>query len=260
MAPAALADELVSGALAEPRNALPGPPFYGALEAPREIGWVRFGRLSITGWIAHQHHRIRRVTAMVDPLQEGALLYGQKRTDLHTEAAFASLVGVENSAFVGHVDLPADTCVPALLKVFAELDNGEKHLVYSQRFTPRVIAGAVTPLPALSFGAFLRGAWTLRGAAKRHGLPLGHWTTLKPALKAAWAAYTHEAPAARRPRPPRAAPAHRARFHASAARAGRHAQSQFRGRAVVHLRTGALPGEAAPHDRAGGDAARRTDV
>ena len=194
VAPAALADELVSGQLAEPRNALPGPPFFGALEAPRDLGWVRFGRLSITGWIAHQHHRIRRVTAMVDPLQEGALLYGQKRTDLHGEAAFAGLVGVEQSAFVGHVDLPADTCAPALLKVFAELDNGEKHLVYSQRFTPRVIAGAVTPLPARSLRAFLRGAWTLRAGVKRHGLPLGDWAALKPALQAAWAAYVTEAP------------------------------------------------------------------
>jgi glycosyltransferase involved in cell wall biosynthesis len=194
VAPAALADELVSGALVEPLNTLPGPPFFGALEAPRDLGWVRFGRLSITGWIAHQHHAIRRVTAMVDPLQEGALLYGQKRTDLHTEAAFADLVGVENSAFVGHVDLPADTCVPALLKVFAELANGEKHLVFSQRFTPRVIAGAVTPLPPVALPTFLRAAWTLRGAAKRHGLSLGEWATLRPALKAAWAAFTTEAP------------------------------------------------------------------
>ncbi len=194
VAPAALADELVSGALVQPLNTLPGPPFFGALEAPRDLGWVRFGRLSITGWIAHQQQRVRRVTAMVDPLQEGALLYGQKRTDLHTEAAFADLVGVENSAFVGHVDLPADTCVPALLKVFAELDNGEKHLVFSQRFTPRVIAGAVAPLPPVSLGTFLRAAWTLRGAAKRHGLPLGRWATLQPALKAAWAAFTTEAP------------------------------------------------------------------
>ena len=194
VAPAALADELVSGVLAEPVNVLPGPPFFGALEAPRDLGWVRFGRLSITGWIAHQHQRIRRVTAMVDPLQEGSLLYGQRRIDLHTEAAFAGLVGVENSAFVGHVDLPADTCVPALLKIFAELDNGEKHLVFAQRFSPRVIAGAVTPLPARSLIDFLRAAWTLRASVKRHGRPPGDWAALRPALQAAWAAYATEAP------------------------------------------------------------------
>lgn len=188
----ALADEIISGAVAEPRNALPSPPFFGALEAPREIGWVRFGRLSITGWLAHREHRVTRITAMVDPLQEGALLYGQKRTDVGSE--FAGLRGHESSAFVGHVDLPADTAVPVLLKVFAELDNGEKHLVFAQRFTPRVIAGAETPLPVLSLRTFARAAWALRESAKRHGRPLGDWPALRPALKSAWSAFAAEAP------------------------------------------------------------------
>jgi hypothetical protein len=52
-----LADEIISGAIAEPCNSLPNPPFFGALEAPREIGWVRYGRLSITGWLAHRDPR-----------------------------------------------------------------------------------------------------------------------------------------------------------------------------------------------------------
>jgi glycosyltransferase involved in cell wall biosynthesis len=189
---AALADEIVSGALAEPRNALPSPPFFGALEAPRDIGWVRYGRLSITGWLAHRHHRITRITAVVDPLQEGALLYGLKRSDVDGE--FADLAGRETSAFVGHVDLPADTAVPALLKVFAELDDGSKHLAWAQRFTPRVIAGADAALPLLSRRAFARAAWALRASCQRHGLPAAGWTAAVPALKTAWAAYAAEAP------------------------------------------------------------------
>jgi glycosyltransferase involved in cell wall biosynthesis len=191
--PAALADELISGALAEPRNSLPNPPFFGALEAPRDLGWVRYGRLSITGWLAHRHHRVTRLTAMVDPLQEGALLYGLKRTDIAGE--FSDLPGRESSAFVGHVDLPADTPVPVLLKVFAELDNGEKHFVWGQRFAPRVIAGAETVLPALSLRKFLEAARHLRASAQRHGLPAGKWPELLPALRASWAAYAREAPA-----------------------------------------------------------------
>jgi len=190
---AALADEVTSGAIAEPLNSLPNPPFHGALEEPRANGWIRFGRLSMTGWLAHRHHRITRVTAMVDPLQEGALLYGLKRTDV--DGVFADLPGRETSAFVGHVDLPADTTVPALLKVFAELDNGVKHLAFAQRFTPRIIAGADAALPALSRVTFARAAWALRGSAQRHGLPLGDWSALKPALTAAWNTYAAEAPA-----------------------------------------------------------------
>lgn len=190
---AALADQVVSGALAEPRNVQPSPPFFGALEAPRAVGWVRYGRLSITGWLAHRHHRITRITAIVDPLQEGALLYGLQRTDVGGE--FAELAGHETSAFVGHVDLPADTTAPALLKVFAELDNGEKHFVFGQRFAPRIIAGAEAALPALSFRHFVRAAWAMRASFERHGLPLAGWTALRPALQAAWSAYAAEAPA-----------------------------------------------------------------
>lgn len=190
---AALADEVISGALADPLNSLPNPPFHGALEEPRATGWIRYGRLSITGWLAHRHHRIKRITAMVDPLQEGALLHGLKRDDV--EGVFADLPGRETSAFVGHVDLPAGTTVPALLKIFAELDNGEKHLAFAQRFVPRVIAGADTPLPRLSRLLFGRAAWALHASAGRHGLARGRWAELQPALAAAWTAYAAEAPA-----------------------------------------------------------------
>jgi glycosyltransferase involved in cell wall biosynthesis len=194
----ALADEIVSGAVAEPRNALPNPPFFGALEAPRDIGWVRFGRLSITGWLAHRDRRITRLTAMADPLQETTLLYGLPRTDVGGE--FADLTGAENSAFVGHVDLPTDTAVPVLLKIFAQLDNGEKHFVFAQRFTPRLLAGAETSLPTRSLRTFRRGALALRDSCKRHGLPLGNWPALLPALRDAWFAFATEAP----PKPGRA--------------------------------------------------------
>lgn len=188
----ALADQIISGALAESCNVRPSPPFYGALEAPREIGWIRYGRLSITGWLAHREHRVTRITAIVDPLQEGALLYGLKRTDVGGKGEFANLAGHETSAFVGHVDLPADTPAPALLKVFAELENGERHFVFAQRFTPRVIAGAEAALPILSKATFARAAWALRESAKRHGLPAGRWGELP--LRAAWEAYAAEAP------------------------------------------------------------------
>ncbi|MCC6414344.1 MAG: glycosyltransferase family 4 protein [Opitutaceae bacterium] len=189
---AALSDETVSSRLGEPLDCLPVPPFHGALEEPRESGWIRFGRLSITGWLAHRQRPITRVTAMVDPLTEGALLHGIKRTDV--DGVFADLPGRENSAFVGHVDLPADLAVPALLKVFAELDNGEKHLVFAKRFTPRIIAGSEAALPPLSRATFLSAVLALRGAAKRHGLPGCGWRDLRPALGPAWRAYSAEAP------------------------------------------------------------------
>ena len=197
---AVLADEIVSAALAEPLNALPVPPFHGALEEPRDTGWLRYGRLSVTGWLAHRTAQIKRVTALVDAVQESILLHGLPRADIG--GVFADLPGRERSQFVGHVDLPANQSAPALLKVFAELDNGEKHLVFAQRFAPKVIAGADIALPALSRRIFARTLWALRGAAGRYGVPLGSGRDLLAATHLAWDAYRAEAP----PRPKRKNP------------------------------------------------------
>ena len=189
---AALADEVVSAALSVPLNSLPNPPFHGALEEPRDTGWLRYGRLSVTGWLAHRTGKIKRITALADAVQESPLLHGLARADIGR--VFADLPGREHAQFTGHVDLPANQSTPALLKVFAELENGEKHLAFAQRFTPRVIAGADTPLPPLSKLTFARALWALRGSAKRHGLPPGSRDALVAAAKNAWAAYRAEAP------------------------------------------------------------------
>ena len=204
---AGLADEVLAASLARPLNSLPVPPFHGALEEPRATGRLRYGRLAVTGWLAHRTARITRLTALADATQETALLHGLPRADVGD--VFADLPGRETSQFAGHVDLPAGGSVPALLKIFAELDNGEKHLVFAQRFVPRVIAGADAPLPALSRRTFARAIWALRGAASRLGLPLGSAGEFWSAVQSAWAAYRAEAPPRtnRRPLPPPPAPA-----------------------------------------------------
>ncbi|MEO6874091.1 MAG: hypothetical protein ABI222_04650, partial [Opitutaceae bacterium] len=196
---AALADEVISSALAEPLNSLPVPPFHGALEEPKDTGWLRYGRLSVTGWLAHRTAKIIRLTALADAVQESTLLHGLPRTDVGD--VFADLPGRERSQFVGHVDLPANQSSPALLKIYAELANGEKHLVFAQRFRPQVIAGADIPLPPLSRRTFARAAWALRRAARRHAVPAGTMAQLLAATRAAWSDYRAEAPA--RPRPHR---------------------------------------------------------
>ena len=201
---AALADEVVSAALAEPLNSLPNPPFHGALEEPRDTGWLRYGRLSVTGWLAHRTAKIKRVTALADAVQESALLHGLPRADIGS--VFADLPGREHSQLGGHVDLPVNQSSPALLKIFAELENGEKHLVFAQRFTPRVIAGAEVPLPPLSQLTFARAVWALYRAARRHALPAGELAALLAAVRAAWRHYRAEAPARPRRHRPDAAP------------------------------------------------------
>ncbi len=187
-----LADEVVAAALAEPLNSLPVPPFHGALEEPRDHGLLRYGRLAVTGWLAHRTAKIKRVTAIVDAVQECQLRHGLPRSDIG--GVFADLPGSERSQFVGHVDLPANPGSPALLKVFAEMENGEKHLVFAQRFAPKVVAGADVPLPPLSRATFARAVWALRGAAGRFHLPLGRAQEALRRTRTAWTDFRAEAP------------------------------------------------------------------
>ncbi|MBI3887205.1 MAG: glycosyltransferase family 4 protein [Opitutae bacterium] len=189
---AALADEVVSSSLAEPLNSLPNPPFHGALEEPRESGWLRYGRLSVTGWLAHRTEKIKHLTALADAVQESPLRLGLARPDI--AHVFTELSGNDHAQFVGHVDLPANQSTPALLKVFAELENGEKHLAFAQRFTAHILAGGDIQLPPLSRPTFARALWALRGSARRHGLPLGAASDLIDRAREAWAIYRAEAP------------------------------------------------------------------
>lgn len=193
----ALADEVISTALVTPLNSLPNPPFHGALEEPRDIGWLRFGRMSVTGWLAHRTAKIRRISALVDAVQESTLRSGLPRPDI--AAIFPDLPDIDRSQFVGHVDLPANQGVPALVKIFAELDNGEKHLVFAQRFIPRDVTGAETPLPPRSRRTFTAAWWALNASARSHGVPLGNLARLLAASRACWGTFQAEAPG--RPRP-----------------------------------------------------------
>lgn len=168
-----LADEFLATILAEPLNALPNPPFAGALEEPAQNGRVQHGRvmhgrLSVTGWLTHRTAKITRLTAVVDPRQEVPLPYGLARDDI--AGKFSDLAQHANAAFVGQVDFPAGLNAPVLLKIFAELDNGEKHLAFAQRFTPGVTGAAGQTIPAASAFRYAQAVWALARAASRLGL------------------------------------------------------------------------------------------
>lgn len=206
----ALADEIAAGALATPLDTLPNPPFHGALEEPRATGRTTDHRLIVTGWLAHRAGKIRRLTALVDGRNASPLVHGLARDDVGT--VFANLSEGERVQFVGQVDVVPEPGVPALLKIFAELENGEKHLVFAQRFLPHVATGPEFPLPPLSFGIFLRAWWSLRSAAARLGSDLGSPAQEFSAIRRAWGRFREQAPVPRRVYPVVAArvPARRA--------------------------------------------------
>jgi len=205
---ASLATEVVAEYRAQPLDTEPNPPFWGKLEEPAATGRLKYGRLTVTGWLAHQERTITALTAVLDPQSPIPLLHGQPRRDV--SGVFADLRGTENSQFLGNVDLPAGLPLPAALRLFATLDNGHTELVFTRRFHPSIVAGAEPPLPAFSATLFARAALALLHAARHQGLPTTGFLT---AVRTAWSAYRddapHPSPAALRPPPSRLSSASR---------------------------------------------------
>ena len=186
-----LAFEVVAEHRAQPLDTEPNPPFWGKLEEPARLDRLRYGRLTVTGWLAHQSHAITAITAVIDPLQPSPLLHGQSRRDV--SGVFSELRGMEDSQFLGHVDLPSGLPLPVALRLFATLENGHRELVFTRRYRPSSVAGAEPPLPPFSRALFIRCALALRRAAKAQGLPTAGYLA---AVRAAWAAYRDDAPRA----------------------------------------------------------------
>jgi glycosyltransferase involved in cell wall biosynthesis len=184
-----LAGEVVAAHRAQPLDTEPNPPFWGKLEEPAATGRLKYGRLTVTGWLAHQSRTITALTAVLDPQSPIPLLHGQPRRDV--SGVFADLRGTENSQFLGNVDLPAGLPLPAALRIFATLDNGHTELVFTRRFRPNIVAGAEPPLPTFSAGLFARAALALRRAARAQQLPT---TGFFAAVRSAWNAYRDDAP------------------------------------------------------------------
>jgi glycosyltransferase involved in cell wall biosynthesis len=182
-----LAGETLAAHRAEPLNTLPNPPFYGALEEPTSTGRTKYGRLTVTGWLAHRERTITRLTAFTDPLQPVPLLYGLPRRDV--SGLFAGLKDAEHAQFTGQVDVPFGLPQPISLRIFAELDDGHRELVFNHRFRPQVVAGTEPSLPPLSPATFLRAMGALQAAARRQQVRLRSWITLTATLRGAWAAY-----------------------------------------------------------------------
>lgn len=163
------ADDLMATFVAEPLDAHPSKPFVGALEEPQGLGRLHHGLIPVTGWLLHLQTRITGLTAVIDSLPVVVLQHGLPRHDLTT--VFPGLRDQDTSAFVGQIALPPGLAAPVLLKIYATLDNGEKHLVFARRFSLPYHSGTGEMPPRVSGLAIARAAWALHRAAGKFGVP-----------------------------------------------------------------------------------------
>lgn len=189
-----LADQVLLEAAAIPLDALPNPPFYGRLELPGPIANVKFGLLEISGWLAHRTARIARLLAFVGPGSPVILIHGRPRGDV--DDVFGALRDGPSSHFAGFIAIPRPLPHPLSLRIIAELENGELHLAFNQRFHPRVTVDSPELLPPFSHLTFARAALALWSALKRRRLPSPERADWRREMRLALDTFRSEAPLA----------------------------------------------------------------
>ncbi len=167
-----LARTLTLESAAVPLDTLPNPPFFGALENPRLTGATQFGKLKVEGWLIHQEQRIRRLIATTHPLADNEMDYGDReRADagrLFPQHPYAA-----RSQFFGMVDIDERAGDPVCLKIFADLEDGTRHLVFVRRFYQRGCLQMERPLPEFSRAAFVEAVRTFWAGCRAENVRVG---------------------------------------------------------------------------------------
>ena len=167
-----LAQQLARESSVVPLETLPNPPFFGALEKPLLTGGSQFGKLNVEGWIIHQDQRIRRLVASTHPLVENEMDYGD-RERAEAGQMFPNHPYAARSQYFGMVDIDERAGDPVCLKIFADLEDGTRHLVFVHRFYQRGCTQMEQPLPEYSRATFLESALALLSACRAEGVRLG---------------------------------------------------------------------------------------
>ncbi|HKB57091.1 MAG TPA: glycosyltransferase, partial [Lacunisphaera sp.] len=146
------------------------------------------------GWIIHKEQRIRRLVASTHPLVEVEMDYGDReRAD--AGRMFPGHPYAARSQYFGMVDIDEHADDPACLKVFADLEDGTRDLVFCRRFYQRACAQIELPLPEFSRATFLEIALAFARACRAEGIRLGKLSDYWRQCRQAYRLYRRFAPA-----------------------------------------------------------------
>lgn len=185
------ARKLALEAATEPLPVLPVPPFWGALEQPSHVGHTQYGKLPVAGWLTHLEKKIVRLTAVTDPLMEHSVTYGMHRAD--AAARFPDHPHAAHSQFYAMVDVMEDVPNPICLKVFAELEDGSKHLAFVQPFRQLSCNRKERPFPEFRRSHFAAATGALWRACRELHIRTGRPLAVLAAVRSAWRRYADHA-------------------------------------------------------------------
>ena len=212
LAPAA--DRLIEAASAISLDTLPNPPFYGALENPLRVAGTQFGKIRIEGWLIHKDQRVVRLVGSTHPNVENTIQH-EYRERPEAGEMFPGHPYARNSQFFGMLDLEEDAPNPICVKIFAELEDGSRHLVWVRRVYQKTCEQQERPLPEFSDKLLLETGRALHAAARRRGVPLGPIKPLWAAAKLTREYFHRDAPIGLADRVPPAADPYAAWQHAN---------------------------------------------
>ncbi len=187
-------DALALAASARPLDTLPNPPFFGALEEPDGVAHTQYNKMVLRGWLIHLEQPIKRIYATTHPLEENTIPYGQFRPDAIGFHPGHFTQG--HCQFRGQVDIRADAHNPIGVKIFAELENGERHLAFARRFLQSTCAEKEEHYPAFSARLFWRTLTGLRAGWRDRGVVLPGAREFWLMAWRAFRGYQREAPGA----------------------------------------------------------------
>jgi len=193
-----LAGRLALESAAVPLDTLPKPPFHGALERPELIGATQFGKVRCEGWLIHETKKIARLLASTSPFVENELDYGDRERPAAAEL-FPGHPHAARSQFFGMLDIDETAPGPAIVKLFAEFEDGSRQFVMARRFHARPCIEWEQPLPVFSRADFFACARIFLAACRRHEIRLRRPGEVGRALLAAYRDFQREAPKWRPP-------------------------------------------------------------
>jgi glycosyltransferase involved in cell wall biosynthesis/GT2 family glycosyltransferase len=112
-------------------DVLPKPPFRGQFEQPALFAHTQYNKLSILGWLFHEEQEVTRLVATTDGVNYNELTHGIDREDVG--AKYAQFPQAAKSRYQGIIDLSQNAADPVPLKIFAELADGTRELVFAKR-------------------------------------------------------------------------------------------------------------------------------
>jgi len=188
-----LSCQLLDEAGQVPLDTLPNPPFFGALESPSRVGGTQSGKLRVEGWLIHKEQQITRLIGTTHPLVENTVIHNH-RPRPEAGALFPEHPDAAHSQFFGMLDIDEHAPNPVCVKLFAEIEDGSCHLVWTRRVFQRTCRQQELLLPARGGVAFARAVTALAAGCvlKRARLPA--WESTRMGIRDARESFNRDAP------------------------------------------------------------------